>query len=723
LRSGFGALVLLLAGLAAASAQEPGPPLPAPQAPEPTPTPAPEPSSEVFSGEVERVVVDVVVVDRDGEPVADLTREDFVLKDEGEVQEILSFDVISPPPVGEAVTAERPLPRVVSNQVEDAVDHGRLFLIVFDDVHMTPLNAHRAKQAVAAFLQQGVRRGDRVTLVATGGDAWWSARIPEGRADLIEVLSHLEGRRIPDNAFERVTDYEAIRIHVYHDAQVAERVLQRFERFDSHSRRQFYDDRQGSVDQIYVPGSVDPFVENRAAQAYLRLRARLEVTLNLLSRTLSSLEETSDRKSVLLIGEGFASDPTNDAFRRVQNAARRANAALYFIDTKGLEALSGIYSAEFGAGPPERDLLSAIADVSNEAEGSVGLALDTGGFAVRDTNDLESGITRIGRESRTYYLLGYSPGRIERNGKFRKIDVAVNREDVRVRARRGYYAPFPEGREPASYAPETDPTMQRALDAPGSVEGLPLRATAYALDDTGAGKVRVFLMAEVDVSGAAFPEVEGRGLASLDTLVVATSRETGEFHRNDQAVELERRSAVQPNGPAWYTFLREFDMSPGRYQSKVVVRDANTEEVGSVLLEFDVPALDALRVTTPIVSNRLQPGPGGLASPALTVVRSFRPGEALYCRFEVSGAVRGEDGLPKVSAGHALRTAGGALLGRVAETLIEPTSLGALVRLIQVPLAGLAPGEYELLLDVKDELSGESRRLIEPFEVLPAPAS
>jgi VWFA-related protein len=671
----------------------------------------------VFSGEVERVVVDVVVVDAQGEPVEDLKQADFVLEDEGVVQEILSFDVVRAPPVHALEVEEQRPPRVVSNLAENSAARGRLFLIVFDDVHMSPLNAHRAKQAVAAFLEQGVRSGDRVTLIATGGDAWWSAVMPRGRRDLIEVLSHLEGRRLPDNAFERVTDYEAVRIHVYHDAQVAERLLQRFERFDSHSRRQFYDDRQTSVDQIYHRGVIDPFVENRATQAYFSLRARLEVTLNLLTRTLRSLEDTSDRKSVLLIGEGFASDPTNDSFRRVQEAARRANAALYFIDTKGLEALSGIYSAEFGAGPPERDLLSAIADISREAEGSVGLALDTGGFAVRDTNDLEAGITRIGRESRTYYLLGYSPGLIERNGKFRKIEVAVDRKDVEIRARRGYYAPFPEGKQPPSYAPEVDPTLQRALDAPGSLEGLPLRATAYPLEDTGAGKVRVFLMADVDIGEIAFPEVEGRGLASLDTLVVATSRETGEFHRNDQAVELERRSAAKPSGPAWYSFTREFDMSPGRYQSKVVVRDANTEAVGSVLLEFDVPEPGELRITTPILSSRLQPGRGGLASPALVVERAFRSGEPLYCRFEVSGATRGEDGLPKVSASHQLRTAGGGVLGRASETLIEPTSLGALVRLIQLPLSGLQPGEYELVLDVKDELSGETRQLVEPFTV------
>lgn len=717
MRGAHFALAALLVVPAGTRAQEAGPPVPATRPVQPTPTP--EPVSEVFTGEVEQVVVDVVVLDEDGEPVEGLTAADFVLKDEGERRDIISFEVVDPPPVSEAESVAQPLPRLVTNQEQEQEQHGRSFLIFFDDIHMSPLNAHRAKQAIAAFLDNGVRSGDRVTLVSTGGDAWWSARMPRGREDLIEVLEHLEGRRIPDNAFERVTDYEAVQIHVYHNAQVAERLLQRFERFDSHSRRQFYDDQRRSIEEIYHRGAIDPFVENRAAQAYLRLRSRLEVTLNLLARTLSSLEDTGGRKSVLLVGEGFASDPTNDTFRRVQEAARRANAAVYFIDTNGLEALSGIYSAEFGAGPPERDLLTAIADVTNEAEGAVGLALDTGGFAVRDTNDLDGGITRIGRESRMYYLLGYSPGAIAHDGKFRRIQVEVKRDGVEVRARRGYYAPFPDGAEPPSYAPEVDPEMQRALDAPGAIDGIPLRATTYSLQDTGAGKVRVYLMAEVDLSAVAFPELEGRGLANLDTLVVATSRETGEFYRNDQAVDLEARKE-KPDGPVWYGFTREFDMSPGRYQSKVVVRDANTQKVGSVLLEFDVPRLDQLRVTTPILSSRLQPGSGGLATPAPVVARRFQRSDPLFCRFEVDGAQRGEDGLPKVSASHLLRTAQGRVLGRAAETLIEPTSLGALVRLIQLPLSGLEPGEYELVLDVKDELSDQTRRLVEPFTVAPS---
>ena len=87
-------------------------------------------------------------------------------------------------------------------------------------------------------------------------------------------------------------------------------------------------------------------------------------------------------------------------------------------------------------------MMSALADMGQEGEGAAALAADTGGFSVRSTNDFASGLVRIGRESSSYYLLGYNPGEIPRDGRFRKITVRVQGKGLTVRARRGYYAPL-----------------------------------------------------------------------------------------------------------------------------------------------------------------------------------------------------------------------------------------------------------------------------------------
>jgi hypothetical protein len=59
------------------------------------------------------------------------------------------------------------------------------------------------------------------------------------------------------------------------------------------------------------------------------------------------------------------------------------------------------------------------------------------------------------------------------------------------------------------------------------------------------------------------------------------------------------------------------------------------------------------------------------------------------------------------------------VIGRATPTLIEPTSLGAIARMVQIPLRGFPPGDYELLLSVTDEVSGLTRELTEPFSITP----
>lgn len=688
-------------------------------------TQEPERVPEVFSGEVEQVTVDVVVVDGDGNPISDLTKEDFTVLDEGQPQEILSFDVVHSQTLQDLPEDWAPSrPRVVSN-LDDDGERGRLFVILFDDLHMSPANAHRAKQSIAEFLETGTAPGDRVTLIATGGEAWWSTTLPQGKDDLIEILRHLDGRKLLDSALERITDYEALRVFLYRDPLTARRMLERLERYGTQFRsdqEDYYRRREG--EEFYMRGAIDPYLEHRASEQYFRFTQRMNVSLDVIERTLRAVEGDRDRKSVLLVSEGFVHDPTNKMFKRVIETARRSNATLYFIDTTGLKGMGSVFDVEFGYSVPEQDLMAAIADVSQEGEGAVKLAHDTGGFSVRNTNDLVPGLERIGRESDTYYLLGYTPTDIPRDGRFRELDVRVARSGVKVRARRGYYAPGGDFRGELS-ARDRDPVLQKALDSLGNVDAIPLRMTSYVQEQTSMGKARVLLAGEIDLGEVAFPEgTDGRAVAALDTLVVVARRETGEFYRADQTVTLESKAGTtKPAGRAWYSFGRDFDLPAGGYQAKLVVRDTTTQRVGSLLYEFEIPPLDTLRVSTPLLSDQLQRGPDGQsAMPALEVAREIAAGATLYCRFDVFGAARNpDDGMPQVIAEHELRQVGGLSLGTSEPRYILPTSLGGLARLIQIPLSGAPAGEYELVLRVRDEITGESREVVEPFTITPRP--
>jgi VWFA-related protein len=72
------------------------------------------------------------------------------------------------------------------------------------------------------------------------------------------------------------------------------------------------------------------------------------------------------------------------------------------------------------------------------------MSSDTGGrvINVRNEKDLEKAFDVITEELRSQYVLGYYPANTQRDGTFRKIKVDVSRPDLKILARKGYYAPL-----------------------------------------------------------------------------------------------------------------------------------------------------------------------------------------------------------------------------------------------------------------------------------------
>src|SRR5512138_3010044 len=164
--------------------------------PAPSPSTAPQTPARpaaplTFGSEVELVNVDAVVVDKQGNPVLGLKREDFTLSEEEVPQAISTFEAV-PPALPAASSGPPQRPFISTNMVRSA-HPGRIFAVLFDDMHMSPQQAYRAKLAVAEFLQNGVYAGDDVMLVPSSGGGWWSGRMPYARDELMGVLKHYEG--------------------------------------------------------------------------------------------------------------------------------------------------------------------------------------------------------------------------------------------------------------------------------------------------------------------------------------------------------------------------------------------------------------------------------------------------------------------------------------------------------------------------------------------------
>jgi VWFA-related protein len=677
----------------------------------------------VFPAGTDLVTVDVVVVDDKRQPVPALTREDFKILEDGQPREIATFEEIrvpEPPPAAASTPALRP--RASSNSTPPPL---RTFVIVFDENHLTPAGAGRAKTAIAAFLAEGTRPGDRVVIVPTASGRSWTDTMPEGRADLEALLKTMDGRAPSAGGSDHVTDWEALMIHVHRDDRVASSVLRRYKEHN------VIPDCMPAVDGgVVLPCSEKsadlaqhPRVTAKATEVYMQSLARRKSTLKALADVMASLVPIKGRKSVLLVSEGFVMEPTVLEMHGVYDAARRANTAIHFVDVRGLAPMD----TTIGDGRRVTQVTGSIrGGISNDmgvaldqpnllAEGSDALAAQTGGLSFKNSNDLRRGLDGLAQESTVYYLLGYAPTAQKRDGRFRKIEVQVARPKTQVRARRGYVVPR-----------DSDLPQRADGDAPprpAATEGstLPLRVAAFPMDDTGKGTVKVVIAAEADASVFSWQPREDHFEDALDTTLNLWPRSAAASTTDSRLVELNLPGPAREQVErTWLPIVREFELAPGVYQAQLAVRERNGGRVGSVRHAFEVPASGAFRITAPILTDLLRPVAGSeTASLSPLARRSFARGSKLYLSFDVLNAGRDPQARPSVRAGHVLRRVGGATLSRLEPSPVAPGADGRLSRTLAISLRTATPGPHELVLTVQDDITGRTVETVEPFEVIP----
>jgi VWFA-related protein len=598
-------------------------------------------------------------------------------------------------------------------------------VLVYDDVSLSREQGAEARAAVRRFIDGGVTSEDTVSLVTTSGGGLFHARTPDERARLLAMLDGVEGKYIYDTSAERMSDYEALRIHINQDTVVAARVRRRYESYrvaglEPVTTPNARDDMPKVGETRGNVGVIESYIEIRAAAVYSDAVGRNRRTMEILSRALEALGTTRGRKSVILLSKGFIHDQETRGFRDVTEAARRSNVAVYFVDARGLVSTTSNFTASEGSPIDARDIGATLADIALDAEGAVSVAENTGGFAIRNTNDLGTGLLRVSRESRSYYLIGYIPPSRKADGRFRQIEVKVARPGVRVRARKGYFASDAKAAGGGSAA-DLDPDVRRGLDAPRDAADLPMRATALVFDRTGAG-ARVVVAADVDPKYFELqPDDENRLHGVVELAVSATHLTTGQVFRFEQTTELNlRRETKRQIDVWWYPVSSEFTLPPGPYQARIVVRDRASGRLGSVTHLFEVPALGDFRVSSPILTDQIQADAAGLAvpKPVLVARRAFASGTTLFCQLTIyNAALAASTRQPSVTGAWVLRRGDGSIVRQSESRAVTPGADGALTRLYGIALAGLEAGPYELVLVIRDELRLQTVELREPFRV------
>lgn len=703
------AVVLVLAGLfAAVGAVRAGTDGPDDQEPSATKMPS-------FGAAVDVILVDAVVTDEQGRMVRGLTAEDFVVREDGEPQAMTSFEAVDLAP---APAAEKPAP-VPAVALRSSANDGapgdlsrRVFLVVMDDTGLGLESAAAARKAARQFLSEATRPGDLVSMVVPGAGLTWSARLPEGEARLASIVDSVVGRRAVSP--ELSGNWEALQVVEGRDPATQERarvrldsagMLPRAARFPGESDEQ-YEDRNRSHQAGFLQAD-----SRRQLEMDRERRHRL---FDAVSLALDGVASVKGRKSVLLFSEGFIREPNDPPFRDLVAALRRSNASIYYLNARRLTSGTAADSRQAG----DRSASTQVVD-PQESAGAEVVAEETGGFALRNPNDLAAGLARVAQESSSYYLLGYSSTNLKRDGKYRRLAVDVRRPGLKVRARKGYYGPGDKSASPPAGKRAADPELERVLSSAMPEKGIPLRLTAYTLQPVEKGKVRVRLVGEVGLKRLRFEkEGDGSRVATLDVALALNHVEAAGRLRTPWR-ELKVRVPAEAEGlDGWVPFEGSFDAPGGACQARLAVRDRASHAVGSVLHDFDVPEPSSWRVSTPILSD--MPGEERGRPPRMLVNRSFVAGTPLYCYLEVYDGAKAKARTapaPRVSLAYTLVDARGKTRKSQAASPLTPGSAGIPTRMETIPLSGLSPGAYELRLSIRDEVGGRTQELREPLVV------
>jgi VWFA-related protein len=175
-----------------------------------------------FPAGIDLVRIDVVVVDRDGQPVAGLTAADFEVAEAGKPHDIVSFEPIVVRAPVKPAPPDLVGPAQVSEPTVPVPEENRSFLIFFDDVHLSAPAAERVRSQLIPFLERDTREGDWITIVAPLAGLRWTAHTAFERRQLPAVVRSLKGQlvrklhtRQSPTDYDDPTDYEAMRISEY----------------------------------------------------------------------------------------------------------------------------------------------------------------------------------------------------------------------------------------------------------------------------------------------------------------------------------------------------------------------------------------------------------------------------------------------------------------------------------------------------------------------------
>lgn len=558
-----------------------------------------------FRAQVDAVEVDAFVTDRNGNPVPNLTIDDFEVLEDKRPQQVTSFSEVNIPITAPApYSPTAPEPDVATN----TGDEGRLYVIVFDE--LKPVGqigsddassggiALKARQFLHTFIEQHFEANDIGIVVSVG------------RARATDMQDFTSSRRL---------------------------LLRAIDSFSGGFP---------SLDQAPVlaaggfqPSSKDdPFAVRQQTRALRDLMESLERIQGRRKAVIYITNEVGD--STFGVGaanvwnvidyRGGVRSIEFDDLRAAMTSAMRGGVAFYAFDPAGADPLA--------IGGNELERMSGLRKLSAA----------TGGFAIVNSNRFSEAFTRMVAENSNYYVLGYTSNNEKRDGRYRQLQVRVKRPGLSVRFRDGYIGPSKASDpvEPKNRAGVTlPPGVSESIRNPIANRSVPMRVFAAAYRGTSKD-ANIVIAAEIDANRLGLVEEGTSTEGAVDVAAIAVSAAgkvtRGQHEQFTLKLKPDTWADVKRSGIRVVTGTT---LPPGRYQLRVAGGNVKRPDAGSVMYDLEVPdfskpplALSALTVTSKhadatltIASKTIK-----LATPIPpTAMRDFTAGDTLSLYAEV----------------------------------------------------------------------------------------
>ncbi len=670
------------------------------------------PQQPVFRANTELVQLDISVLDKDRHPVRDLKASDFTVLEDGKPQPVVAFtavDVPDPPP-SSSEPAEKTWTRNVAPDVATNAlpPEGRLFVMVLDDV-LIPGDQKIVQNAkkVAHSVVDHLSATDQMAIVLTG----------DGRKSQSFTTDHVRLNAVVDTLTTGNASYlmgwdTAVTPSMPGCAQAALVAVA----VSGCSPPAFDGDmglRQGALNTLRsVADALAAAPQRRKVLVYVSPGVPIDYDAKS-----PQLVHGTGQGQLVLEAQRRLSEQLDGIFRDMQ----RANITVYPIDPDGVDGLQPFIvnrlrglsqfqgttvpmtSTTQKNGLPNPSLVPLPTDVAHKAaledlDFLETTAASTGGRAIVNTDDFEPGIAEMFRENGSYYLLGYQatdPG----SGKMHRFTVKVDRPDVEVRTRSGYYASDAEEKAKTAAASPVATAIAGVL--PASELSMQLVVAPFAASGPTGATVAIAV-------GIAQPSPTERTPGTIDVETRAFTPDGNDRGTTSQQKANLAFAAGGPDDVAHVQLLSHMDLKPGRYQLRLAAHSSVGDRTGSVFADVDIPDFANAPVSLSGVLFESRPAPPSAPKDALAAIVPIVPTVSrIFDRRDLVNAfVRAYQGgaaplAPLTLTIRIIDAQGQTMMNH--EDSLGAASFDAKTRAdddrVALPMASLAPGEYLLTIE------------------------